>query len=148
MKFSLKKCGIVACIVGALLLAWINLRPVEVVAVHQDDQLTYILVRNFPLTDKGKITWWLAHANELKAKYAIPRPGPYGLYSISFRDFGDGYKEDAFDLFCFSDMKTKKNCIDKNVVLSVDNAIDGTVFFTTNDGTYTLKEGKIVSFAL
>ena len=49
MKLSLKKCGIVACIAGALILAWVNLRPLERVAVHQDDQLTYILVRNFLL---------------------------------------------------------------------------------------------------
>jgi len=76
MKFSLKKCGIVACIAGALLLAWINLRPVELVAVHQHNEFAYILVRNFPLTDRGKIAWWLAHADELKAKYAFPRPGP------------------------------------------------------------------------
>jgi len=148
MKFSLKKCGIVVCIAGALILAWINLRPVEVVAVHQDDQLTYILVRNFPLTDKGKITWWLAHANELKAKYAIPRPGPYGLYFIIFWDFGDGYKEDAFDLFCFSDMKTKKNCVDKNFVFMVNNTRDGTVVFTTDVDKYTLKNGKMIPYKI
>lgn len=144
MKISFKTCGIVTCITGALILAWINLRPVELVAVHQDDEFAYILVHNFPLTDKGKIAWWLAHANELKTKYAIPRPGPYGLYSISFWDFGDGYKEDAFDLFCFSDMKTRKNCIEKNMVLSIDNNIEGTVIFTTDNDAYTLKDGKIV----
>ena len=148
MKFSLKKCGIAACLAVALILAWINLRPVEVVAVHQDDQLTYILVRNFPLTDKGKITWWLAHANELKAKYAIPRPGPYGLYFIIFWDFGDGYKEDAFDLFCFSDMKTKKNCVDKNFVFMVNNTRDGTVVFTTDVDKYTLKNGKMSPYKI
>ncbi|WP_172462252.1 DUF943 family protein [Pseudescherichia vulneris] len=148
MKLSFKKFGIVACIAGVLLLAWITLRPVEVVAVHQHNEFAYILVRNFPLTDRGKIAWWLAHADKLKTKYGFPRPGPYGLFSVSFWDFKDGYKEDAFDLFCFSDMKTRKNCIDKNVVLSVDNAIDGTVFFTTDDDTYTLKDGKIVPFTL
>jgi len=148
MKFSLKKCGIVACLGGALILAWINLRPVELVAVHQDDQLTYILVRNFPLTDRGKIAWWLEHADELKAKYAIPRPGPYGLYFIIFWDFGDGYKEDAFDLFCFNDMKTKKNCVDKNFVFMVNNTRDGTVVFTTDVDKYTLKNGKIVPYKI
>lgn len=84
MKFSLKKCGIAACLTGALVLAWINLRPVEMVAVHQDDNFTDILVHNFPLTDKGKIGWWLEHADALKEKYAIPRPDEYGLYSIIF----------------------------------------------------------------
>ncbi|WP_312632710.1 DUF943 family protein [Pseudescherichia sp.] len=148
MKLSLKKCGIVACIMAVLLLAWINLRPVELVAVHQDDEFAYIMVHNFPLTDKGKIAWWLAHADELKAKYGFPRPGPYGLYSISFWDFKDGYKEDAYDLLCFSDMKTKKNCIEKNIVFSVENTIEGTVFFTTYNGRYTLRDGKIVPFKL
>ncbi|WP_312467698.1 DUF943 family protein [Pseudescherichia sp.] len=148
MKFSLKKCGIVACIAGALLLAWINLRPVELVAVHQDDEFAYILVHNFPLTDKGKIAWWLAHADELKAKYGFPRPGPYGLYSLSFWDFGDGYKEDAFDLFCFSDMKTRKNCIEKNVVFRVDNARDGTVIFNTIIDKYKLKDGEVVPYKI
>jgi len=148
MKFSLKKCGIAACIIAVILLAWINLRPVKVVAVHQDDEFAYILVRNFPLTDRGKIAWWLEHANELKEKYAFPRPGPYGLYSISFWDFGDGYKEDAFDLLCFSDMKTKKNCIEKNVVFRVDNARDGTVIFNTIIDKYKLKDGKIVPYKI
>ncbi len=148
MKLSLKKCGIAACIAGALILAWINLRPVQLVAVHQHDEFAYILVRNFPLTDKGKIAWWLAHADELKAKYGFPRPGPYGLFSISFWDFEDGYKEDAYDLLCFSDMKTKKNCIEKNIVFSVENTIEGTVFFTTYNGRYTLRDGKIVPFKL
>ncbi|MCR4459780.1 MULTISPECIES: DUF943 family protein [unclassified Pseudescherichia] len=148
MKFSFKKCGIVACIAGVLLLAWINLRPVELVAVHQHDEFAYILVRNFPLTDRGKIAWWLAHADELKAKYGFPRPGLYGLYSISFWDFDDGYKEDAYDLLCFSDMKTKKNCIEKNVVFRVDNARDGTVIFTTDNDAYTLKNGKIVPYKI
>ena len=117
MKFSLKKCGIAACIMTVILLAWINLRPVEVVAVHQHNEFAYILVRNFPLTDRGKIAWWLEHANELKEKYAFPRPGPYGLYSISFWDFKDGYKEDAFDLFCFRHMKTKKTASKKTLCL-------------------------------
>ncbi len=148
MNLTFKKCGIVACIMAVLLLAWINLRPVELVAVHQDDEFAYILVHNFPLTDKGKIAWWLAHADELKAKYGFPRPGPYGLYSLSFWDFGDGYKEDAFDLFCFSDMKTRKNCIEKNVVFRVDNARDGTVIFNTIIDKYKLKDGEIVPYKI
>lgn len=146
MKFSHKKCGIVACIAGVLLLAWLNIRPVEVVTVHQDNNFADILVHNFPLTDKGKIAWWLDHADALKEKYAIPRPDEYGLYSIIFWDVGDGYKEDTFELFCFSDMKTRKNCIEKNVVFRVDNARDGTVIFTTDDDAYILKDGKIVPY--
>ena len=146
MKRSFKKWAIAACVTGVLILAWLNLRPVEVVAVHQDDNFSDILVHNFPLTDRGKIAWWLAHADELKAKYGFPHPGLYGLYSISFWDFKDGYKEDAYDLLCFNDMKTKKNCIDKNFVFMVNNTRDGTVVFTTDNDKYTLKDGKIVPY--
>lgn len=146
MKRSFKKWAIAACVTGALILAWLNLRPVEVVAVHQDDEFADILVHHFPLTDRGKIAWWLAHADALKKKYAFPHPGPYGLYSISFWDFKDGYKEDAYDLLCFNDMKTKKNCIDKNFVFMVNNTREGTVVFTTDKDAYTLKDGKIVPY--
>ena len=45
-------------------------------------------------------------------------------------------------------MKTKKNCIEKNVVFSIDNNIEGTVIFTTDNDAYTLKDGKIVPFTL
>ncbi|WP_312467696.1 DUF943 family protein [Pseudescherichia sp.] len=148
MNLTFKKCGIVACIAGVLLLAWFNLRPVEVVTVHQDNNFADILVHNFPLTDKGKIAWWLAHADALKVKYAFPRPDKYGLYSISFWDFRDGYKEDDFDLLCFNDMKTKKNCVDKNFVFMVNNTRDGTVVFTTDIDKYTLKNGKIVPYKI
>lgn len=148
MKLSFKNCGIAVFIAGALWLAWLNLRPVEVVAVHQDNNFADILVHNFPLTDKGKIAWWLAHSDALKVKYAFPRPDEYGLYSISFWDFGDGYREDDFDLLCFSDMKTKKNCIDKNFVFMVNNTRDGTVVFTTDVDKYTMKDGKIVPYKI
>lgn len=37
-------------------LIWLELRPVNIVAVHQSDHYSYALVKNFPITDGGKIT--------------------------------------------------------------------------------------------
>lgn len=36
-------------------LSWLSLRPVEIVAVHEDQNFSSVLVRNFPFTDKGKL---------------------------------------------------------------------------------------------
>ncbi|WP_337587795.1 DUF943 family protein, partial [Yersinia wautersii] len=38
---------------------WLLLHPVEIVSVHQRNDYSDVLVRNFPLTDKSKINWWL-----------------------------------------------------------------------------------------
>ena len=47
---------------------WLCLRPVEIVAVHKEDHHASVLVKTFPLTDKGKISWWLKNKNILKEK--------------------------------------------------------------------------------
>ncbi|WP_434747592.1 DUF943 family protein [Pantoea sp. Lu_F5_004] len=31
-----------------------------------------VLVKSFPLTDHGKINWWLTESNNIKEKYHIP----------------------------------------------------------------------------
>ncbi|WON78997.1 DUF943 family protein [Serratia sp. UGAL515B_01] len=38
---------------------WLLNRPIEIVAVHQDENFSSVLVKNFPITDQGKINWWL-----------------------------------------------------------------------------------------
>lgn len=38
---------------------WAERRPVEIVNVHGTGNFSDILVKNFPITDRGKINWWL-----------------------------------------------------------------------------------------
>ncbi|AML59334.1 putative membrane protein [Serratia rubidaea] len=39
---------------------------------------------------------------------------------MTFWLFGDGYQEEGkYDRLCFDDMPTKKNCIDKNLLMMV-----------------------------
>jgi len=62
MKAKTQKVLGVLCLVTSLLFGyfiWLSLRPVEIIAVHYDENFSHILVRNFPFTDKGKINWWL-----------------------------------------------------------------------------------------
>ncbi|MEI2266816.1 DUF943 family protein [Erwinia sp. CGal63] len=126
---------------------WLSLRPVEIIAVHDNDNHSNVLVRNFPLTDKGKINWWLKNKDRLKEKYDIPKPSSSGYFTIIFWDFGEGYKEEGkYDRLCFDDMKTKVNCIEKEAVFSVDKSRNFGITFNAYDGdNYRLgQDGDII----
>lgn len=132
-------------IMFCVILGWF-LQPAEVVAVHNEGDYSEVLVRHFPVTDKGKINWWYRNELFLKSHYKMPNPGKDSLYEITFWDFGEGYKEDdEYDRLCFDDMKTKLHCIDKNYLFTVENDRHGNLLFSVNDGTYhTNKKGKLV----
>lgn len=123
MKAKSKKTLYALLLIGSVLLGyffWLSLRPVEIISVHQRNNYSDILVRNFPFTEKGKINWWLENRDMLKAKYSIPKPASDGFYTIIFWDFGDGYKEEGkYDRLCFSDMNTTKNCIEKEKYMTI-----------------------------
>ena len=126
----------------AIFLIWLAYHPVKIIAVHQEENFSEVLVKNFPITDAGKIKWWLKNKELLKNKYNIPRPGESGNFYINFWDFGEGYKKlGKYDRRCFADMKPPKNCIDKNAVFSVENGRDGSIIFTVYDGTYRMDKG-------
>jgi len=125
---------------------WISLRPVEIVAVHQKDDYSSVLVKNFPITEKGQINWWLKNKDILKSTYAIPKSSSYGSFTVIFWDYGDGYKEeDKYDRLCFNDMPPPKNCIDKKIVFYVSYSKNSGMYFIVNNEKYYLKNnGKIV----
>ena len=130
----------VGCVLAGYLL-WQSLRPVEIVAVHQRNAYSDVLVKNFPFTSRGKINWWLENKEMLKAKYEIPRPASYGGYTIIFWLFGEGYKEEGkYDRLCFDDMETKVNCIDKDSVFRISNSKNTGLELTVNGSVYSLEE--------
>ncbi|MGP9297128.1 DUF943 family protein [Yersinia pseudotuberculosis] len=149
MKAKSKKIICALLLLGSILLGyffWLSLRPVEIVAIHKDGNFSAVLVRDFPVTDKGKINWWLENKSRLKDKYNIPNPAPDGFFSITIWDFGDGYKEEGkYDRRCFEDMKTDKNCIDKKSVFSVRRINNDRILFITYEGRYSLNDnGEII----
>ena len=146
MRVNNKKTMALLFLAGCVVLGywfWLCLRPVEIVAVHEDDNHASVLVKTFPFTDKGKISWWLKNKNMLKEKYNIPKPSPSGNFTVIFWDFGDGYKEEGkYDRRCFNDMKTKVNCIEKNAVFAVRQYHDDDVIFATYEGRYSLNKNS------
>ncbi|WP_038185612.1 DUF943 family protein, partial [Vibrio rhizosphaerae] len=119
---------------GLIYFGYQKLQPAEIVDVHQDKHWTDIVVKHFPSTRWGKIQWWQEHQDFLKEKYGIPKPFNDGTFEITFWDIGSGYRVDRMvdqdsDLLCFSDMKTSKNCIEKNRVFSVSLERNGGLQF-------------------
>ncbi len=148
MKAKSKKIICALLLLGSILLGyffWLSRHPVEIISVHQRNNYSDILVRNFPFTEKGKINWWLENRDILKAKYSIPKPASDGFYTVIFWDFGDGYKEEGkYDRLCFYNMKSSKNCIDKNSLIIISNNKNNVMSFTFDSGIYQLKNGEIV----
>lgn len=126
MKSKKTKVLCALLLISLLLFAYCILfqsRQVDIIAVHEDGEFSSVLVKNFPITDKGKIEWWIKNSQKLKEKYKIPNPANDGFFSIVFWDFGDGYKEEGkYDRRCFPDMKPPKNCIEKDRIFSVSDS--------------------------
>ncbi|UQY45701.1 DUF943 family protein [Erwinia sp. PK3-005] len=125
---------------------WLSLRPVKIVAVHDDGNYSDVLVNQFPITVRGKIGWWRENREMLKSHYGIPKPSLSGSYTITFWLFGDGYmEEEKYDRLCFLEMKTKKNCIEKEKTFTVRYSKHSGLYFLAHDGYYQITDsGKIV----
>lgn len=130
-------------------LLWLFLRPVKIVDAHKDGSYSYLLVKDFPITAKGQINWWLKNTKMLKNHYDIPKPDSDGDFGIVVWDFGEGYKEQGDkskdDRFCFADFKSPKNCIDKNMILYITYTKSSGISFITHNDEYRInKKGELV----
>lgn len=137
---------ILSILILAGLFTWFTQRPVKIIAVHENGHYSSVLVKQFPVTDRGKIDWWVQNKNILQKIYGIPKPSDWGYFNVMFWDFGDGYKkQDKSERLCFEDMKTEERCIDKNKIFSVERDRHGNTLFTVNDGRYQMNEnGEVV----
>lgn len=137
-----KLTGLFICPLLALsgLLFWQVNRQIDIIAVHQNNNYSDILVKGFPLTAKGKIEWWIKNKNLLLAKYKIPQPSSYGSYTVTVWEFGEGYMEEGKeDRLCFENMHTEKKCIDKNKLITINSDNKNGVSYSLEDGTYYVK---------
>ncbi|SQK77403.1 DUF943 family protein [Tatumella ptyseos] len=144
-QVSLFMLSFFACLLSASVI-WLSLRTVEIVAVHENGNHSYILVKHFPFTDKGRINWWLEKNKMIKNRYGVPRPDTDGFFTVIFWDFGDGYKEEGkYDRLCFDDMNPPANCIEKNKLFTVNYGRNMGLYFTTNNERYFInKDGNII----
>lgn len=146
MNINMKNNLRILCIIGGVLsgfFLWFIYRPVEIIAVHGDGNYSYVLVKGFPITDRGKISWWLKNKDLIGKCYNIPKPAGYGSYNVTFWDFGDGYKEEGkYDRLCFEDINPPRNCIEKNKVFTVSHGRNMGIYFTTNNKIYRMKKSR------
>ncbi|WWI60191.1 DUF943 family protein [Erwinia aphidicola] len=71
-------------------------------------------------------------------KYHFRANNPKGTLDYYLFAFGDGYvAEDDKDRLCFADISPPKNCIDKDLLMSVSTMRDGSTEFRFNDAVYT-----------
>lgn len=123
---------------------WLFLRPVKIVTVHKNGDISHILVKNYPLTDKGKINWWLENEKTIKIHYNVPQSESHKSFTVIFWNFGNGYKdkgdESKDDRFCFSDLLPPKNCIDKSKLFYISSGKDTGISFVTNHEIYRIKK--------
>jgi len=135
-----RKMIIISLVIGCGYFIW-SLRPVKIIRAEiqyeydpvfqnglfnlsergfTDDQNYDIAVDHMPLTEWGRIQWYLEHKAELKERYRIPGTSSY---SIAFWEaaggFIDGDKSGDGDLICFNKTESKKDCLEKSLLLSV-----------------------------
>lgn len=107
-----------------------------------------IVVNHFPLTEWGRIHWYLDHKEELKKKYGIPLSYSY---RITFWDIGSGFTDvktsGDSDLYCFPLKKeTDKHCIEKNMFMNVEYDAGSYERFAFSSREYywiTMPDGKL-----
>ena len=94
----------------------------QIVDIHQDGNYCDIVVRHFPIIDKGKVSWWIANKEAILKRCNIIID-PDKPYHVVVWAFGNGYiQDDDQDRMCFSDMNTVSNCITKNSLLIISNS--------------------------
>ncbi|MFD3240101.1 DUF943 family protein [Rahnella perminowiae] len=122
-------------------------RSPEVIFVHNEKQVSVIVVKKFPLTQRGKLSWWKDNQKFLKDKYGIPARDKNGVYYIAILDVNDGFKKfseadytswhsfSRDDLICFDEIKSESRCIEKNVLMEITAGTNGKIGYIF-DGEY------------
>jgi len=136
-------------VVSWLYVVLLMLQPAEIVAVHESN----ILVRHFPLTDKGKIRWWQKNQAMIKEKYGLPEEyEDSGTRMIYIWDFGKGYEiekpdettffpsDDTNHLLCFDEINAAERCIRKeNLLMFIGRSSTGITRYRTKGRVYYQK---------
>ncbi|WP_414147377.1 DUF943 family protein [Erwinia sp. BNK-24-b] len=122
---------IVIIVIAALAIyffsSFLNRQDVTVIDAHYDGHTAQIIVDRLPFSKSAKIDWWLSNQGKIRSKYRIPS-GNKGPFLIAVFAFGEGYQEEGKeDRLCFNDIKPPRNCIDKNILMTIWRTRDGGV---------------------
>ncbi|CAM3926112.1 DUF943 domain-containing protein [Rahnella bruchi] len=124
---------VILLIIGVLIFQiylFLSLRKAEIILVHQGEEFTDIVVRNFPITNIGRAKWWQENQLHIKEKYNALKVDEFGNYHVFIFDIGKGFKKNSeadsiwfsfstTDLICFDEIKSEDRCIEKNILMRV-----------------------------
>lgn len=135
----------IVVITGFLYGGYLISQPVKIIALHKNAHSWHILVDRFPLTSKGRISWWVENKEKIFKSYGIPE-GSLVKNNIAIWQFGDGYKAlEKYDRLCFDDMPPPKNCIEKDRLMYITLTRNREVSYWLNDTRYIQKaNGELV----
>lgn len=146
----MRKTIVIATILCIAMSVYILLfRKTEIIFVHHVKGETDIVVRNFPLTQAGKIIWWENNKDSLLLKNDISDFDEYGNYFVGIEDIGVGFvsvSEARFsswysfsknDLICFDEIKSESRCIEKKNLMMINNGRDNKTYYYIDGDSIT-----------
>ena len=99
-----------------------------------------IVIKQPPVTQKGKITWWEANEAVIKKKYGSPMSDENGVYYVNLLDGGNGFKKPSEDnsnwfsfsqkkLQCFDEIKSEKRCFENSNQMTIVHDRSNNIFY-------------------
>jgi hypothetical protein len=133
-----KKIGVAFAFFLAIYCLWVAVIPAKVVKVNKD----VVFVEHLPMTNKGKLNWWLENKDSLQNKYHIFNTPDN--FTITIMNFG-GYKNlptgtrdgSVDDYTCFDNTNHQhKNCVYNDIAIVVRGSLNGKKFINIDGKTY------------
>ena len=137
----IKSVLVISLLIIFFLLLFLFLRPVKIVSFVREGSRIYLFVEHFPMTDKGRIAWWLDNKALLIEKYNVPFIGGKYYWSVLIGEAGDGFqflqhRASDNDLICFDSLKPGANCAEKKWLLWISHYSQTDISYTTDDSEY------------
>lgn len=136
--FNYKRIGSILVFLIIAYCILIAVRPAKIVRVDNST----VFVEHLPMTNKGKLSWWLKNKELLQNKYYIINPPDN--FTVIIMNF-DGYEKlpkgvrdgSIDDYTCFDDNNgEQKKCVYNSIAIVVRGSVDGKVFINIGDKTY------------
>ncbi|MEW5291141.1 DUF943 family protein [Erwinia papayae] len=144
--FKYKRIGAILIFLITAYCVWVAVRPTKIIRV--DNGAVY--VEHLPMSNEGKLNWWLKNKDSLQKKYRIINTPDN--YTVIVMDFGGyeklptGTRDGSIDDYtCFDDTNGEhKKCVYNSIALVVRGSVDSKSYINTGKNTYTLTpDGKV-----
>ena len=126
---------------GFIYWLYILVMPVKIISFVREGSRIYLFVEHFPVTNKGRIAWWLDNKELLIEKYDVPFIGSKYPWSVLIGEAGDGFqflqhRASDNDLICFDSLKPGAHCAEKKWLLRISHFNQVNTRYTTDDSEY------------